>query len=64
MSAIERRLYSVVLLLSWRGPCLPSGQRERIDVNARDETGCSALHYAAQSGEGQKLNDTCCLKFV
>lgn len=50
LSALERRLYSVILLLSWRGPCLPSGQRERIDVNARDDAGCTALHYAAQSG--------------
>ena len=37
-------------MLSWRGPCLPSGQRERIDVNARDDSGSTALHYAAQSG--------------
>ena len=50
LSALERRLYSVILLLSWRGPCLPNGQRERIDVNARDESGSTALHYAAQSG--------------
>ncbi len=33
-----------------RGPCLPTGQRERVDVNAKDDTGCTALHYAALSG--------------
>lgn len=35
---------------SWRGPLLPNGQRERIDINAQDAAGYTALHYAAQSG--------------
>ncbi len=47
---MERQSYSVILLLSWRGPCLPTGQRERVEVNAKDDTGCTALHYAALSG--------------
>ena len=29
---------------------LPNGQRERIDINAQDAAGYTALHYAAQSG--------------
>ena len=36
--------------LSWRGPLLPNGQRERVDINAQDAAGFTALHYAAQSG--------------
>ena len=49
-SALERRAYSVILLLSWRGPILANGERERIEVNAKDQYGYTALHYAAQSG--------------
>jgi len=30
-----------MILLSWRGPCLANGQRERVDVNAKDGTGSS-----------------------
>jgi len=37
-------------MFSWRGPCLPNGQRERMDVNAKDDNGYTALHYASQSG--------------
>ena len=29
---------------------MPNGQRERIDINAQDAAGYTALHYAAQSG--------------
>lgn len=36
---MERQSYSVMILLSWRGPCLANGQRERVDVNAKDGTG-------------------------
>jgi ankyrin repeat/IBR domain-containing protein 1 len=50
-NALERRAYSVILLLSWRGPVRPStGERERVEVNARDDFGYTALHYGAQSG--------------
>ena len=49
-SALERRSYSVILLLSWRGPQLPNGDRERVDVAAADGLGNTALHYASASG--------------
>ena len=49
-SAVERRSYSVILLLSWRGPLLPSGERERVEVGAKDVKGNTALHYAASNG--------------
>ena len=29
---------------------MPNGQRERVDINAQDAAGFTALHYAAQSG--------------
>ena len=47
---MERRSYSVILLLSWRGPLLPSGERERVEVGAKDVKGNTALHYAASNG--------------
>lgn len=49
-SALERRSYSVILLLSWRGPRLPNGDRERVEVLAKDIRGNTALHYAASNG--------------
>jgi ankyrin repeat protein len=58
-SALERRAYSLILLLSWRGPIVvranaPAGaavtERERVEVNAQDVYGQTALHYAALSG--------------
>ena len=49
-SALERRSYSVILLLSWRGPLLPTGERERVEVAAKDIRGNTALHYAAGNG--------------
>ena len=47
---MERRSYTVILLLSWRGPLLPSGERERVEVGAKDVKGNTALHYAASNG--------------
>ena len=35
---------------SWRGPLLPNGQRERVNIDAQDRAGYTALHYAAQAG--------------
>ena len=52
-SALERRSYSVILLLSWRGPPMGvggGGGRERAEVDAFDLLGFTALHYAARSG--------------
>ena len=49
-SALERRSYSVILLLSWRGPILPNGERERVEVAAKDVRGNTALHYASTNG--------------
>ena len=49
-SALERRSYSVILLLSWRGPLLPNGERERVEVAAKDVRGNTALHYASANG--------------
>ena len=49
-SALERRSYSVILLLSWRGPIMANGERERVDVSKQDDFGYTALHYASKSG--------------
>ncbi len=58
-SALERRGYSVMLLLSWRGPVVvgvdadggaAGVERQRVDVNAQDRFGLTATHYAARSG--------------
>ncbi|KAG8232843.1 hypothetical protein J437_LFUL012647 [Ladona fulva] len=50
-SAHERRAACVALLLQWRGAVLtPSGERERVDLHAQDESGNTALHNAAASG--------------
>ncbi|XP_040570920.1 uncharacterized protein [Lepeophtheirus salmonis] len=50
LSALERRSYSVILLLSWRGPVMSNGERERVEVSKRDNFGYTALHYASKSG--------------
>ena len=51
-SALERRSYSVILLLSWRGRQQQEGggERERVEVDAFDGFGYTSLHYAAKSG--------------
>jgi len=49
-AALERRAYSVMLLLSWRGPIATNGERERADVDASDSVGRTPIHYAAASG--------------
>ncbi|XP_063237548.1 uncharacterized protein LOC134539440 [Bacillus rossius redtenbacheri] len=49
-SAEERRAACVTLLLQWRGVPLNSGGREKIDLQAQDQKGDTALHCAAVSG--------------
>lgn len=49
-SAQERRASCVTLLLQWRGPLLNNGEREKVDVNAQDYNGNTALHVAAANG--------------
>ncbi|XP_069676141.1 uncharacterized protein [Periplaneta americana] len=49
-SAQERRAACVALLLQWRGVPLNSGGRERVDLQAQDQKGNTALHCAATSG--------------
>ncbi|XP_066998592.2 uncharacterized protein [Anabrus simplex] len=50
-SAQERRAACVMLLLQWRGVALNSGGgRERVDLQAQDHKGNTALHCAATSG--------------
>ncbi|XP_075209752.1 uncharacterized protein LOC142317242 [Lycorma delicatula] len=49
-SSHERRAACVTLLLQWRGVQLNTGERERIDLNAQDSNGNSALHTAAAAG--------------
>lgn len=49
-SAQERRAVCVSLILQWRGADLNNGGRERIDLQAQDQKGDTALHCAAGSG--------------
>ncbi|KAL1115064.1 hypothetical protein AAG570_007095, partial [Ranatra chinensis] len=51
-SAQERRASCVTLLLQWRGAHLnaATGERERVDINAQDNNGNTALHAAASCG--------------
>ncbi|ENN79423.1 hypothetical protein YQE_04067, partial [Dendroctonus ponderosae] len=46
----DRRAICVQFLLHWRGAILPSGGREKVDLAAQDDTGNTALHYAAHFG--------------
>lgn len=49
-SAQERRAACISLILQWRGADLNNGSRERIDLQAQDQKGDTALHCAAGSG--------------
>ncbi|RZF33312.1 hypothetical protein LSTR_LSTR007657 [Laodelphax striatellus] len=49
-SSQERRAACVALLLQWRGSQLSSGHCEKVQVDAQDSNGNSALHAAAHSG--------------
>ncbi|XP_039298971.1 uncharacterized protein LOC111051560 isoform X2 [Nilaparvata lugens] len=49
-SSQERRAACVALLLQWRGCQLSTGEREKVQVDAQDSNGNSALHAAACSG--------------
>nr|CAD7572987.1 unnamed protein product [Timema californicum] len=49
-SAEERRAACVTLLLQWRGVPLNSGGWEKVDLQAQDQNGNTALHSAAMCG--------------
>ncbi|XP_066909118.1 ankyrin repeat and IBR domain-containing protein 1 [Halyomorpha halys] len=49
-SSQERRASCVQLLLQWRGPLLNNGEREKVDINAQDYNGNTAMHVAAWNG--------------
>ncbi|CAH1394062.1 unnamed protein product [Nezara viridula] len=49
-SSQERRASCVQLLLQWRGPLLNNGEREKVDINAQDYNGNTAMHAAAWNG--------------
>ncbi|XP_071823282.1 ankyrin repeat and IBR domain-containing protein 1-like isoform X2 [Apostichopus japonicus] len=46
----RKRLECLKLLLTWQGITLGNGEREKVDVNAADCEGNTALHYAVESG--------------
>ncbi|XP_037076812.1 ankyrin repeat and IBR domain-containing protein 1-like [Pollicipes pollicipes] len=51
LSAQERRAACVLMLLQWRGPQPDDGdQQEKLDVDALDKDGNTALHLAASCG--------------
>ncbi|XP_045114482.1 ankyrin repeat and IBR domain-containing protein 1-like isoform X2 [Portunus trituberculatus] len=49
-SAEDRRAACIVMILQWRGPLLQDGEKERVQLNAQDKKGNTALHYASASG--------------
>ncbi|XP_038072929.1 ankyrin repeat and IBR domain-containing protein 1-like [Patiria miniata] len=46
----KKRLECLRLVLVWRGIAMGEGEREQIQIDAEDEDGNTALHYAAGSG--------------
>ncbi|XP_063955121.1 ankyrin repeat and IBR domain-containing protein 1-like [Lytechinus pictus] len=46
----KKRAECLRLILNWQGIPIGNGEREKIDVNAVDDEGCTALHYAAAAG--------------
>ncbi|XP_077997276.1 uncharacterized protein LOC144450510 [Glandiceps talaboti] len=47
---MSKRAECLYMILQWEGAILRNGERERAEIDAIDEKGNTALHYAAQSG--------------
>ncbi|XP_070570683.1 ankyrin repeat and IBR domain-containing protein 1-like isoform X2 [Ptychodera flava] len=45
-----KRAECLYMILQWEGAILRNGEREKADIDAIDEKGNTALHYAADSG--------------